>query len=88
MKTAIHQRALELGFDDCRCTTALPPDHAGAFQHWLQTGQHGEMSWLARNAEKRLNPRTVLPAPKPSSPLPPATTPRPSRTVPVPRTAT
>ena len=61
MKTAIQQRALELGFDDCRFTTALPPDHAGAFEYWLQTGQHGEMSWLARNAEKRLDPRTVLP---------------------------
>jgi epoxyqueuosine reductase len=64
MKTAIQQRALELGFDDCRFTTARPPDHAGAFARWLQTGQHGEMSWLARNADKRLNPQTVLPGAK------------------------
>ena len=60
MKTAIQQRALELGFDDCRCTTASPPAGADAFQHWLQTGQHGEMAWLARNAEKRVDPQKVL----------------------------
>jgi epoxyqueuosine reductase len=85
MKTAIHQRALELGFDDCRFTTALPPDHARAFQDWLHTGQHGEMSWLARNAEKRLAPRTVLPGAKTIITLatsyhtPTAPGPRPSR---------
>ena len=60
MKTAIQQRALELGFDDCRFTTASPPAGQAAFQNWLQTGQHGEMSWLARNAEKRLDPQKVL----------------------------
>jgi len=60
MKTAIQQRALELGFDDCRFTTASPPAGNASFQHWLQTGQHGEMAWLARNAEKRLDPQKVL----------------------------
>ena len=52
MKTAIQQRALELGFDDCRFTTARSPEHADSFQDWLQAGRHGEMAWLARNAEK------------------------------------
>jgi epoxyqueuosine reductase QueG len=28
MKAAIRQRALELGFDDCRFTTAAPPASA------------------------------------------------------------
>ena len=28
MKAAIRQHALELGFDDCRFTTADPPDAA------------------------------------------------------------
>ena len=60
MKAAIQQRALELGFDDCRFTTAQPPDHTGAFQDWLQAGKQGEMAWLARNGEKRLDPRKVL----------------------------
>jgi epoxyqueuosine reductase len=60
MKTAIQQRALELGFDDCRFTTARSPEHADSFQDWLQAGRHGEMAWLARNAEKRVDPDKVL----------------------------
>ena len=61
MKAAIQQRALELGFDDCRFTTAQPPPHTAALENWLAGGQHGEMAWLARNAEKRLDPQRVLP---------------------------
>jgi epoxyqueuosine reductase len=60
MKAAIRQRASELGFDDCRFTTADAPASAGRFQNWITAGQHGEMTWLARNAPKRLDPQTVL----------------------------
>lgn len=60
MKDAIRQRALELGFDDCRFTTAQPPDHAAQFQHWIAEKNHGEMTWLERNAAKRVNPQNVL----------------------------
>jgi epoxyqueuosine reductase len=60
MKTAIRQRALELGFDDCRFTTAAAPSSAGKFQDWLAGKKHGEMSWLERNAEKRIEPQSVL----------------------------
>lgn len=61
MKEAIRQRALELGFDDCRFTTAAPPQSAPHLQQWLAAGQHGEMSWLERNAPRRMNPQLVLP---------------------------
>lgn len=61
MKSAVRQRALELGFDDCRFTTATPPDHAAEFQQWLAARQHGEMAYLERNAHKRVNPQEVLP---------------------------
>jgi epoxyqueuosine reductase len=64
MKSAIRQRALELGFDDCRCTTAAPPDSAGKFQDWLAQKNHGEMHWLERNAEKRVEVQKVLPGAK------------------------
>lgn len=60
MKEQIRQRALELGFDDCRFTTAAPPDHAETFRHWIAKGQHGEMEWIARNADKRAEPQRVL----------------------------
>jgi epoxyqueuosine reductase len=61
MKDAIRQRALELGFDGCRFTTAEPPASAGQFQHWLNARQHGGMAYLERNAPKRINPQLVLP---------------------------
>lgn len=61
MKAAIRQRALELGFDECRFTTAAAPEHALDFQQWLRAGYHGAMAYLERNAEKRLLPQRVLP---------------------------
>lgn len=64
MKEAIRQRALDLGFDDCRFTTAQPPDHAEFFKAWLGSKQHGEMGYLERNAAKRLDPGLVLPGAK------------------------
>jgi epoxyqueuosine reductase len=60
MKAAIRQRALELGFDDCRFTTANAPATAEHFQNWLIEKQHGEMAWLERNAQKRIDPQKVL----------------------------
>ncbi len=60
MKLAIRQRALELGFDDCRFTTAAPPASSKDFQNWLAQKNHGEMQWLERNAEKRVEPQKVL----------------------------
>lgn len=64
MKDRIRQRAAELGFDDCRFTSAAPPATAEALRRWLAAGQHGEMAWLARNAHKRADPQQVLPSAK------------------------
>jgi epoxyqueuosine reductase len=60
VKAPIQERARELGFDDCRFTTALPPDTSAHFERWLATRCHGEMAYLARNAHKRVNPQLVL----------------------------
>jgi epoxyqueuosine reductase len=60
MKAAIRQRAAELGLDHCRFTTAEPPASAEHFQRWLTADQNGEMTWLARNADKRIDPQKVL----------------------------
>lgn len=60
VKEAIRRRARELGFDDCRCTTADPPLHAAHFQRWLEDGRQGEMGYLLRNAHKRIDPSRVL----------------------------
>jgi epoxyqueuosine reductase len=61
MKKSIRQRALELGFDDCRFTTAAAPASADKFQNWLAGKQHGEMAWLERTAPKRVDPQNILP---------------------------
>ena len=61
MKSFIAQRALELGFDACRFTTADPPQSAPQFQHWLEARHHGEMDYLQRTAHKRVDPKQVLP---------------------------
>jgi epoxyqueuosine reductase len=60
MKEKIRQRALELGFDDCRFTAAAAPGSAEKFQGWLAGKNHGEMSWLERNSEKRIEPQKIL----------------------------
>ena len=60
MKAAIRQRALELGFDDCRFTSAEAPQSAEQFQKWITKKQFGEMIWLERNAPKRIDPQRVL----------------------------
>jgi len=64
MKDALRQRAAELGFDDCRFTSATAPASADHFRHWLEQEYHGEMHWLERTAEKRADPQQVLPGAK------------------------
>jgi epoxyqueuosine reductase len=61
MKEQIRQRAMELGFDDCRFTSAGAPAAAKQFQNWVAEGKFGEMSWMEKNAAKRIEPQKVLP---------------------------
>ncbi|MCS7337259.1 MAG: tRNA epoxyqueuosine(34) reductase QueG [Verrucomicrobiae bacterium] len=61
MKSAIHQRAIELGFDDCKFTTAAPVESASYFNQWLEAGRHADMAYLARTSAKRVDPQRVLP---------------------------
>jgi epoxyqueuosine reductase len=61
MKEALRQWALELGFDDCRITTASAPESAPRFSQWLAERRHGEMAYLERTAPKRVDPPRVLP---------------------------
>ncbi len=60
MKSALRRLALELGFDGCRFTSALPPSTADRFKRWLASGCHGEMAYLERSASKRMDPQKVL----------------------------
>lgn len=58
---AIREFACKLGFDDCRFTTAAAPEHSAEFQQWLAQKRFGEMAWIERNAQKRVDPNQVLP---------------------------
>jgi epoxyqueuosine reductase len=58
---AIKARATQLGLDLCGITTADPARHAAFYRQWTDAGQAGEMQWLARDPERRADPRLVLP---------------------------
>jgi epoxyqueuosine reductase len=57
---AIKRRAAELGLDICGITSADPARHAATYQQWIADGKAGEMAWLAREPERRTDPRVVL----------------------------
>jgi len=58
---AIKAHAAALGFDVCGITSAEPARHAAFFRQWAAEGKAGEMHWLAREPERRADPRAVLP---------------------------
>ncbi|MDB4459217.1 tRNA epoxyqueuosine(34) reductase QueG [bacterium] len=59
-KDELRTKALELGFDDCRFTTAAPPENAPHFKKWISDNHHGEMGYIERNGFKRIDPQQVL----------------------------
>ncbi|MBA2585972.1 MAG: DUF1730 domain-containing protein, partial [Chthoniobacterales bacterium] len=61
LKAELAVRARALGFDSCRVAVAAPPRHGSEFKLWLNEGAAGEMTWMARSEEKRLDPEEVLP---------------------------
>ena len=61
LKAALLAQAGSLGFDLCRVAPAQVPPHAEAFREWIADGRHGDMAWLARNADRRTDPALVLP---------------------------
>jgi len=56
----IKAKALELGFDLVGITTVEPSIFAEPYREWLANGYAGEMEYLARNVEKRLDPGLML----------------------------
>ena len=60
LKAALTQKACELGFD---CIGVTRPDGlrdaANHFHEFLKTGAYGDMDWLARQPERRADPRAL-----------------------------
>jgi epoxyqueuosine reductase len=62
LKAALIARAAELGFDAVRVTKAeLAPEIGRGFEAYLGHGFHGGMEWLARQPERRADPRGLWP---------------------------
>lgn len=61
LKQSLVAKALSLGFADCRVAAALPAAHRDLYAQWIAEGKHGDMAWMARNIERRSDPRMVLP---------------------------
>jgi epoxyqueuosine reductase len=57
----VKERALALGFDRVAVGAAGPPDHAAAFERWLEAGYAGDMRYLAEGRAARLDPARLLP---------------------------
>ncbi len=60
----IIDRAVSIGFDLAAIVDARRAPRAGAFTDWLKAGYHGEMAWLARDPERRVDPGLVVPGAK------------------------
>ena len=63
MKSLLHARAMQHGFELCRVTAPLLANkHANALQHWVDAGMHGDMGWMAEETrlQRRAQPQSML----------------------------
>lgn len=58
----IRERAAAFGFDICAITspTAIQ-DAAAGLKHFVDSGYHGDMTWIANTLERRSNPQALWP---------------------------
>jgi epoxyqueuosine reductase len=56
----IRARALELGFDAVGFARADAHPDGARLRAWLEAGRHGTMRWMAREPDRRADPRAVL----------------------------
>jgi epoxyqueuosine reductase len=64
-KRALVREAKALGFDAVGVSKAgFLEEEADRLEHWLRRDYHGEMAYLARNVDKRLDPRKLVPGAK------------------------
>lgn len=58
--SAIRELSKELGFHNFGVTKVPIQLRAQYYKQWIASGQHGTMSWMARNNDRRLNPERLL----------------------------
>jgi epoxyqueuosine reductase len=65
LSTVVKEKAGNLGFDLCGIAAAKPlSEHESVIKNWCSSGMNGEMNYLCRNIEKRINPALLLPGVK------------------------
>ena len=61
LSVAIKNKARELGFPECAILpSAFLSEEEVRLKNWLKEGMHGEMAYMERNVEKRLDPGWLL----------------------------
>jgi epoxyqueuosine reductase len=55
----IRHQADKLGFDAVGFTDDFSPKHKNYYLNWIRDEKYGDMKWLAKNVDKRLNPATI-----------------------------
>ncbi len=63
LTTRIKQEANKMGFTLVGVTSPSPPMHFDVYQHWIEAGRHGAMSYLAAGIgfQRRADPCRILP---------------------------
>lgn len=61
LSVRIRREAERLGFDLVGLAPAQASARGDAYRAWLAAGHHGDMGWLQRDPERRLDPARVLP---------------------------
>ena len=65
LEADIRQQAVRLGFSPVGITSAtLPSPHGQFLERWLDRGYHGEMAYMARAPQRRVDATVVLPGAK------------------------
>ena len=61
----VKQAALAVGFDDCGIARAdALTDDEYPLHEWIRRGWHGDLAYMERNADKRMDPRLLVPGAK------------------------
>jgi epoxyqueuosine reductase len=61
LTAAVLERCRSLGFALAGVAQAGPTRYREHLEHWLRTGQHGEMAYMENCHEQRCDPRVLLP---------------------------
>jgi epoxyqueuosine reductase len=61
LRDQINAKATALGFDLVAITSAAPLAHGGRLRAWVTQGFAGEMGYMSRDVDRRIDPSRVLP---------------------------